>query len=196
MEETDVDFWFDPSCPYTWVTARWLTEVEKVRPIRLRYHVMSLAVLNEHLEVDPEGDTEGFLWWPVRICVAVEQRHGQDALRRFFTAYGARVHERGDWGWAEALTEAGLPAELAEAADGEDYDAALRASHERGISLVGKHVGTPIIAAEGAAFFGPVLSKAPRGEAAGRLWDGALLVAGTPGFHELKGVPHQPADFT
>ncbi|MCO1580658.1 DsbA family protein [Crossiella sp. SN42] len=196
MAETDVDFWFDPSCPYTWVTARWLTEVARVRPITLRYHVMSLSVLNEHLEVDPEGDTGGYLWMPVRVCAAVERQHGQDGLRRFFAAYGARVHEHGDWDFATALTEAGLPADLAGAAGDESYDAAVRASHERGISLVGKHVGTPIIAAQGTAFFGPVISTAPRGEAAGRLWDGALLVAGTPGFHELKGIPHLPPDFT
>lgn len=194
MEELDVDFWVDPSCPYTWITARWLTEVEQVRPIALRYHVMSLSVLNEDKEVDPEGDTEGYLWMPVRICAAVEQQYGQEALRRFITAYGRRVHELGEWGW-DALGDAGLPGELAAAAESTEYDQAVRESHERGISLLGKHIGTPIIAAQGAAFFGPVLSRVPRGEAAGQLWDGVLLVAGTPGFHELKGIAHQPPDY-
>ncbi|GGM57180.1 DSBA oxidoreductase [Micromonospora sonchi] len=192
----NVDFWFDPSCPYTWVTLRWLVEAATVRPLALRWHVMSLSVLNEGREVDPEGDTEGWLWRPVRVCAAVRQRHGQDGLARFFTAYGKRVHEGGQWcDLGDALADADLPRDLADAADTTVFDGAVRASHAEGIALVGDHVGTPIIAAEDdtgrrVAFFGPVISRIPRGEAAGRLWDGTLLVAATPGFHELKGRPH------
>ncbi len=191
-----MDFWFDPSCPYTWVTSRWLVEAATVRSLALRWHVMSLSVLNEGRDVDPEGDTEGWLWHPVRVCAAVRQRYGQDGLARFFTAYGKRVHEGGSWGDLGAvLADAGLPTALAEVAGTSEFDEAVRASHAEAIALVGDHVGTPIIATDddaGApvAFFGPVISRVPRGEAAGRLWDGTLLVAATPGFHELKARPH------
>lgn len=184
-----VDFWFDPSCPYTWLTSRWLVEVSRVRPVRLRWHVMSLSVLNEGRADDPEGDPEGYLWYPVRVCAAVAQRYGQEALGRLYGALGVRLHERGEWdGIPAALADAELPAELAEAAESTGYDDAVRASHAAGIGLVGTHVGTPVVAVvgRGIAFFGPVLSRVPRGEEAARLWDGTLLVAGVPGFHELK----------
>ncbi|MBP2472657.1 2-hydroxychromene-2-carboxylate isomerase [Crossiella equi] len=190
-----VDLFVDPSCPYSWITARWLTEVEQVRPIEVRWRLMSLSVLNEDEEVDPEGDTEGYLWRPVRLGVAVEQQHGRDALRRFLLAYGEQMHERGEWGWHAALAAAGLPAALGEAAEDPAYDPLVRASHAEAMSLLGNHIGTPIVHCEGTAFFGPVLSRVPRGEEAGRLWDGTLLVAGTPGFHELKGHRHQPPDY-
>ncbi len=195
-----VDFWFDPSCPYTWVTSRWLVEAATVRPLALRWRVMSLSVLNEGREVDPEGDPEGYLWGPVRVCVAVEQRHGQDGLARFFAGYGARVHERGEWcEFGDVLADVGLPPELAQVAWTDEFDAVVRASHAEGIAQVGDHVGTPVIATDdesGAriAFFGPVISRIPRGEAAGRLWDGVVRVAAVPGFHELKGRPHAEPD--
>ncbi|ROO61166.1 putative DsbA family dithiol-disulfide isomerase [Micromonospora sp. Llam0] len=190
-----VDFWFDPSCPYTWVTSRWMVEAATVRPLDIRWHVLSLSVLNEHREVDPEGDTQGYLWGPVRVCVAVEQRYGQSGLERFFTAYGRRVHEGGEWvPFGEVLADAGLPTELAAAAETAEYDEAVRASHAAGIRLVGEHVGTPIVVTDDGAgnrfaFFGPVISRIPRGEEAGRLWDGVVLVATVSGFHELKGRP-------
>jgi hypothetical protein len=193
------DFWFDPSCPYTWVTSRWMLQVQRVRPVTVRWHVMSLSVLNEGRDDDPEGDPEGYLWGPVRVFAAAEARFGQAALGRLYTAYGERVLVAGDWaGLPAALADAGLPAELAEAAGSSGYDDLVRASHERGIGLVGRHVGTPVIAASVAgrrvAFFGPVISRVPEGEAAGRLWDGVLLVAAVPGFHELKGRPHEEPD--
>ncbi|WP_395104932.1 disulfide bond formation protein DsbA [Actinomadura sp. SCN-SB] len=195
------DIWFDPSCPYTWITSRWLLEAARVRPIEIRWHVMSLAVLNEHRDDDPEGDPEGYLWLPVRICAAIAVRHGQEALGRYYTAYGTRVQEARDRrpGVVEdALADAGLPASLAAAALTDEYDGAVRASHEEGIAKVGTHVGTPIIEVtredgRRVAFFGPVVSRVPRGEEAGRLWDGTLMVAGVPGFHEIKGPP-APAD--
>jgi hypothetical protein len=198
------DIWFDPSCPYTWTTSRWLLEAARVRPIEVRWHVLSLSVLNEGRDDDPEDDPEGYLWFPVRICAAVAVEHGQEALGRFYTAFGARTQD-GDWDEDTvpgALAEAGLPIGLAGAATTEDYDAAVRASHAEGIAKVGTHVGTPIIAVTGGggadgmgtetAFFGPVISRIPRGEEAGRLWDGTLLVAAVDGFHELKGRPHAP----
>lgn len=193
------DFWFDPSCPYTWLTSRWLVEVAKVRPVRVRWNLMSLSVLNEGREDDPEGDPEGYLWVPVRICAAVRQEHGQEALARFYTALwtaGSEAEDDGGQEWLndlrESLERAGLPPALAEAGMSEAYDGAVRASHEEAISLVGTHVGTPVIAVEQAdgegrtAFFGPVISRVPTGEDAARLWDGVLLVAGTAGFHELR----------
>ncbi|MCG5215547.1 DsbA family protein [Streptosporangium sp. KLBMP 9127] len=199
--EKMVDFWFDPMCPYTWITSQWMREVERVRPVEVRWHIMSLSVLNEHRDDDPENDPEGFLWFPVRVCVAAEQQYGAQALARLYTAIGARVIEQGRMdGLMVALADAGLPAELIEAGHTTEYDDALRASHAAGIGLVGEHVGTPVIATDGAdggriAFFGPVVSRIPRGEEAGRLWDGSLLVAGVRGFHELKGRPHAEPDF-
>ncbi|MFB9236153.1 disulfide bond formation protein DsbA [Plantactinospora siamensis] len=195
MDTTSVDFWFDPSCPYTWVTSRWIEEVRAVRPVEVRWHVLSLAVLNEGREDDPEGDPEGWLWQPVRVCAAVRQRYGSDGLGRFYAAYGIRAHDRDEEvDFAAALADAGLDAGLADTASSTDHDEAVRASHAEGIGQVGGDVGTPVLAAEQpdgtrVAFFGPVLSRVPRGDAAGRLWDGTLLVAGTPAFHELKGRP-------
>ncbi|TDD12335.1 disulfide bond formation protein DsbA [Nonomuraea deserti] len=198
MTRQVADIWFDPSCPYTWVTSRWLLEVRKVRPVEVRWHVMSLSVLNEGRDDDPEGDPEGYLWVPVRVCAAVLRHHGQEALGRFYTALWT-TGGGGDWlgDLRTALESAGLPSGLAAAGTSTDYDGDVRASHAEGIALVGEHVGTPVVAVTGAggggrvAFFGPVVSRIPRGEDAGRLWDGTLLVAGTPGFHELKGGPPQ-----
>ncbi|MBM7172063.1 DsbA family protein [Streptomyces sp. G44] len=186
-----VDFWFDPVCPYTWLTSRWLREVERVREIDVRWRVMSLAVLNEDRDVDPE-DPEGlygeYMKAHGRVCAAVRERHGNEALGRYFDALGRRVHERQDWsGMTAALAEAGLPAELAAVAMTTEYDAVVRASHAEAVALVGDDVGTPVLLVEGAgALFGPVVSPAPRGEAAGRLWDGVVLMAGVECFHEFK----------
>jgi hypothetical protein len=191
------DFWFDPACPYTWVTSRWLVEVTKVRPVEVRWRVMSLSVLNEGRDDDPEGDPEGYLWVPARVCVAVQQEHGHDALGRFYAELWNREHAAGDWigDLADALARAGLPRDLADAGTSTTYDAAVRASHAEAMRELGPHVGTPITATttpDGArvAFFGPVISRVPTGPAAGDLWDGTLLVAGTPGFHELKATVH------
>jgi hypothetical protein len=192
---TPVDMWFDPRCPWAWITSRWLLEVERVRPVDVRFHVMSLSVLNEDRTEDRhrEGVVKG--WPPVRVAVAVEQRHGPEALRAFYTALGTRIHlareELGRPLYEAALADAGLPAELADAANDPGYDAAVRASHEVGMAPVGNDVGTPVIHLPGpdghlVAFFGPVVTPTPTGDAAGRLWDGTLLVAGTPGFFEIK----------
>ncbi len=192
QEPTQLDFWFDPLCPWAWITSRWVLEVEKVRPVRTRWHVMSLAVLNEHKEDLSEHYREVMkkAWGPVRVCIAAEQKFGPDVLLPLYSALGTRFHnEKQDRGRATieaALAEAGLPADLADAADSADYDEALRASHKDGMDRVGYEVGTPVISVNGYSLFGPVISPIPRGEAAARLWDGVLLVAGTEGFFELK----------
>lgn len=193
---TTVDMWFDPICPWAWLTSRWLLEVERVRPIDVRFHVMSLSVLNQGRELSPKyAETMAKGWGPVRVCIAAEQRYGDGALRDLYTAFGVRIHRRkeeiGPELFAAALTDAGLDPVLAEAAGSTEHDAALRASHDAGMEPVGLDVGTPTIHAPGPdgnriAFFGPVVTPAPTGEAAGRLWDGVMLVAGTPGFYELK----------
>lgn len=196
--ETPADFWFDPLCPWAWMTSRWMLEVEKVRPVEVRWHVMSLAVLNEdRLDELPEEYRELLktAWGPVRVCIAAEQQHGSEVLGPLYTALGTRFHNRGLERTREtivdALAEAGLPAELADAADSDAYDAELRASHKEGIDLVGQEVGTPVIAVPGhdgdqIAFFGPVVTPAPKGEEAAKLWDGTLMVASIPGFYEIK----------
>ena len=191
-------FWFDPSCPYTWLTSRWLLEVAKVRPVRVRWHLMSLSVLNEGRDDDPEGDPEGYLWVPVRICAAVRQEYGEEALARLYTALWTN-ESAGEQDWLNdlqgSLERAGLPHTLTDAGMTTAFDEAVRASHAEAVSLVGTHVGTPVIAVDGdgdgggerrTAFFGPVVSQVPTGEGAARLWDGVLLVASTPGFHELQ----------
>jgi 2-hydroxychromene-2-carboxylate isomerase len=189
---TRVDFWFDPICPWAWITSRWMLEVEKVRPVKTQWHVMSLAVLNEDKEDLPERYREGLrtAWGPVRVAIAAEQAHGPEVLGPLYTALGTRFHhekaERNRETISAALAEAGLPADLADAMDSTEYDAAVRASHAEGIERVGYDVGTPVISVNGMSVFGPVVSPIPRGEAAARLWDGVLLIAGTDGFFELK----------
>jgi hypothetical protein len=168
-----------------------------VRPIDIKFHVMSLSVLNEGRDDLSDKYKEGLVkgWGPVRVAIAAEQQFGNDVLRPLYTAFGTRIHhekqELGPELYRSALAEAGLPESLAAAAESTDYDLAVRESHNAGMKPVGLDVGTPVIHVPGleghqVAFFGPVVTPAPKGEAAGRLWDGTLLVASTPGFFELK----------
>ena len=185
------EFWFDPLCPWAWMTSRWMTEVEKVRPVDVTWSQMSLSVLNEGRDLPDEyRDLMDRGWGPVRVIAAAARQYGDKVVKPLYDAMGTRIHVEDNKDFdaviAEALDEVGLDAELARFAGSDEVDDLLRASHQRAIDLVGDDVGTPVVAVNGIAFFGPVVSPAPKGEDAGRLWDGCVLVAGTPGFFELK----------
>ncbi len=189
-ERNAAEFWFDPLCPWAWMTSRWMMEVQKVRPVDVTWSVMSLSVLNEGRDLPEDyGAMLDRGWGPVRVVIAAREKLGDDVVKPLYDALGERIHHQ-QLDYPEAITgaleELGLPAELADAATSDEHDDVLRASHQRAIDLVGDDVGTPVVAVNGVAFFGPVVTPAPKGEAAGRLWDGCVLVAGTQGFYELK----------
>lgn len=186
-----VDLWVDPACPWAWMTSRWILEAGKVRDFEVDFHVMSLAVLNEGRDLPAEYVALlQKAWGPARVLIAAEERHGNEVIEPLYSAMGRRIHPGGekdvDKVIAESLAEVSLEADLADVAWTNDFDDALRKSHHAGMDPVGYEVGTPVIHVGEVAFFGPVVTPAPRGEAAGKLFDGVLLVAGTPGFYELK----------
>jgi len=201
MTSTNADFWFDPLCPFAWISSRWILEVEQVRDIEVTWHVMSLAYLNQDRDIsDDYREVLRPAWGPVRVCIAAAEKHGDDVLLPLYTAMGNRIHIGGEKISrdliAAAIAEVGLEPELVDAMDDSSYDDAVAKSHHRGMDQVGNDVGTPTIAFEGAAFFGPVLSKIPRGEEAGQLWDGCVAVAKVPYFYELKRSRTGELDFS
>jgi protein-disulfide isomerase-like protein with CxxC motif len=190
-----VQFWFDPLCPWAWITSRWMLEVEKVRPVQVDWRIMSLAYLNL-IQHEGKGLAEDYrermskAWGPIRVVAAAREQKGPDILGPLYTAIGTRFHVQGrredPQVIPEALAEVGLPADLASAAESTEFDQTIKDSHNEAFDDVGLDVGTPVIRIAGQAIFGPVVTPAPRGEAAGRLWDGVALVTATDGFFELK----------
>ncbi|MDQ4051433.1 MAG: DsbA family protein [Actinomycetota bacterium] len=198
---TQARFWFDPLCPFAWISSRWILEVENVRDVEVDWHVMSLAYLNQGKDIaDDYRELLKDAWGPVRVLMAAEEEHGREVLLPLYTALGDRIHNAGRKVdrelISEALAEARLEPGLVDAMDDASYDHAVVKSHHEGMDQVGDDVGTPTISFEGSAFFGPVLSKIPRGEDAGMLWDGCIAVAKFPYFYEIKRSRTGELDFS
>ncbi|MEU6562618.1 DsbA family protein [Nocardia nova] len=199
-----VAFWFDPLCPWAWITSRWLLEVEQIRPVRADWRIMSLAYLNLD-QREGEGLSDDYRelmirsWGPVRVCAAAAAHRGPGVLGPLYTAIGTRLHNQrrreDPTVITEALHETGLPATLASTATSTEFDPLIKASHHEAFDQVGLDVGTPVLRLRGTTLFGPVITPAPRGEAAGRLWDGLALIAETDGFFELKRTRDRKASF-
>jgi protein-disulfide isomerase-like protein with CxxC motif len=200
-QTTELDFYFDPLCPWAWMTSRWILEVEKVRPIAVNFKVMSLILLNENQDISDEyrqrlESARG----PVRVCAAAEKAAGPQVLRDLYTALGTKHHKDGrpfdEALYAEALTDCGLDPSLAEAATSSDYDDLIKASHDEGVGKVGPDVGTPILVYDGHAIFGPVIAKIYRGEEAGDLFDHVTALSEYEHFYELKRGRTERPDFS
>ncbi|MDO4254506.1 MAG: DsbA family protein [Kocuria sp.] len=197
-----VDFWFDPLCPWAWMTSRWMGEVQQIRDVDVNWRVISLGILNEN---NPQNQHHGHIesMWPVRVVEAAAQQHGDQYRKPLYDAIGTRIHPGGRGSDAELLTvleealqEVGLPVELAQARDSDQYDDVLRVSTEAAQKVAGQDIGTPCIAVNGVGFFGPVFTPAPKGDEAGRIWDAALTLSAYPGFYELKRGREKGPDFS
>ena len=191
MAKQKAGFWFDPLCPWAWMTSRWILEVEKVRNIEVEWNLFNLAYLNRDKDVSAEYKEKLVKsWYCTRVIAAAQKEKGREITLPLYTAISSRIHlkkmEVGEELFKEALTEVGLDSALANEMTDETLDASIIENHERGIKMVGNDVGTPIIAIGDVAFFGPVISPAPKGEEAGKLWDGVVGVASYSGFFEIK----------
>ena len=190
-EQTKIEFWFDPACPWAWMTSRWIDEVARQRDgVDVQWRIMSLAILNEADERNAHRESHLRSLRAGKIAAAAASELGNDAVKAFYDALGRRNHPEGraddPAALEESIVEAAIPAELVARADAGEFDARLRESHDAGIAKVGEDVGTPIVSVNGVAFFGPVISPAPKGEEALRLFDGVVAAAAYPGFFELK----------
>jgi len=188
----DVTFYFDPTCPFTWRTSRWLRNVTQPRGHTIGWKLMSLKMLNEGREL-PEAyrDRVAFSIRAVRVLQATLDNHGADALDRVYTEFGTRLHYQhaplDDDLLVTAIAAADLPADLAKSADDDGLDATIRASHDAGQARVGQESGSPIVAiGDGPGFFGPVVVPVPEGEEAEKLYDAVRLLSSVPAFSELK----------
>ena len=194
-----VDFWFDPLCPWAWMTSRWMEEVEARRDVEVTWRIISLGILNEDNEDSHHHGHEESMWL-VRVVEAAAQAHGDEYRKKLYDAMGTRRHPGGaedlEQIITESLEEVGLPAELAAAKDSAEHDDALRASTDAARAVAGKDIGTPCLAVNGVGFFGPVFTPAPKGEEAARIWDAALTLASYPGFYELKRGREKGPDFS
>lgn len=197
-DTTPVDFWFDPACPWAWLSSRWILNAEGVRPLEVTFRVMSLAVLNE--DKDLSAPILEQLMGPIRVIQAAVEGEGDVAARVLYTEIGERKHP-GQQPMtrelvAEAVAAAGYDAKYVEAWDSTEYDEAIRKSHFTAMDLVGYDVGTPVIAAGGTPFFGPIVTPAPKGEDAGRLWDAFQILESVPGVYEIKRTRDVQPDFS
>lgn len=192
MATSKVEMWFDTLCPWAWMTSRWLTEVAKVRDISIQWNVMSLFYLNEsrsHISAEYLANAKNALG-PLRIIVAAEKLYGNQVAGDLYTAFGEEIHlnkmKFSPELNAKVLSKFSFPDDLLQSADDSSLDELVLVSHKEGMSRVGEEVGTPIVSIDGVSFFGPVISPAPKGEEAGKLFDGAFAVASYPGFFEMK----------
>ena len=200
----DVRFWFDPTCPFAWLTSRWVRLVQEQRAYAVEWRFISLRLVNRDVDYaaqfPPEyEDGHTFGLHLLRLCAQVRDDHGPDAVARLYEALGRRIFDTPDGPprtpagarvvAADALAELALPAPLLGALDDAGRDPAIQAEGDEALALTGKDVGTPILhiaPPEGAAFFGPVISRMPTPEQAGELWDHVVGLATFPGFAELK----------
>ena len=208
--DADINFYFDPVCPFAWMTSKWVRQVQAQRDYTVDWRFISLRLINAEVDYDAHfppdyeaGHTAGLRL--LRLAARARAEHGREALAPLYAAFGAQIFDTGpdphlsegeerEWRGTRAfaepiLTRVGLPLDLADALDDESWDAEIRQETDEALSLTGKDVGTPIIHFEppaGVAFFGPVISRLPHDEAAAELWDHVIALARFPGFAELK----------
>jgi hypothetical protein len=198
VKPQSVEFWFDPACPWCWMTSRWLVEVSEARGFTVDWHTLSLGILNEGKELDDDHKAVyTAALQALRVIEAARHDHGNEVVGKLYTEIGTRIHPEGrrdfDAILSESLDAVGLPSDLIEAKDADsadpkygDLEEKVRQSTERALSLVGRDVGVPIISVDGSSFFGPVVTPAPTGDDALRLFDGIVTAASVEGFYELK----------